>query len=85
MRFMGHSLVCVSCKGNGSSAQPGAWTVLERVEQTILGRLLPDGDWDNIDLEHGSGWLFNGHTWWPLELWLPADDPARFYRARPIR
>jgi uncharacterized delta-60 repeat protein len=39
----------------------------------------------STDLEHWSGWLFNGHPWWPLELWLPADDPARFYRATPIR
>jgi uncharacterized delta-60 repeat protein len=39
----------------------------------------------STDLEHWSGWLFNGHPWWPLELWLPADDPARFYRAIPIR
>jgi uncharacterized delta-60 repeat protein len=36
----------------------------------------------STDFEHWSNWLFNGQPWLPVELSLPAEDPARFYRAR---
>ncbi len=36
----------------------------------------------STDLRHWSGWLMNAYPWWPVELWLPPDEPVRFFRAR---
>jgi uncharacterized delta-60 repeat protein len=36
----------------------------------------------STDLTHWSGWLANDYPWWPVELWLSPDEPARFFRTR---
>jgi hypothetical protein len=39
----------------------------------------------SLDLEHWSGWLHNDYPWWPVDLWIWAEEPARFFRARPVQ
>ncbi|MEI6779439.1 MAG: Calx-beta domain-containing protein [Verrucomicrobiota bacterium] len=35
------------------------------------------------DLTHWTAWLQDDYPWWPAELWLAPNEPARFFRARP--
>lgn len=35
------------------------------------------------DLTRWTGWLENDYPWWPVELTLTPNEPARFFRARP--
>lgn len=35
------------------------------------------------DLTHWTEWLENDYPWWPVELMLTPNEPARFFRARP--
>jgi uncharacterized delta-60 repeat protein len=35
------------------------------------------------DLTHWTEWLENDYPWWPVELGLDPNEPARFIRARP--
>lgn len=39
----------------------------------------------STDLHTWLPWLENEQPWWPLDLPAPLDDPARFFRARPLR
>jgi hypothetical protein len=35
------------------------------------------------DLTHWTEWLEDDYPWWPVELRLTPNEPARFFRARP--
>lgn len=36
------------------------------------------------DLRDWSEWMTDNYPWWPVSLRLDANDPARFFRARPV-
>jgi uncharacterized delta-60 repeat protein len=37
----------------------------------------------SCDLTHWTEWMVNDYPWWPVELSLNPNEPARFFRARP--
>ncbi len=36
----------------------------------------------STDFTHWSEWLEDDYPWWPAQLWLDPNGPARFFRAR---
>ena len=61
------------------------------LDHVIVGRLLADGSWDTsftpltcaLPLLQQTGPY--EYPWWPVELMLAPNEPARFFRARPAR